>query len=50
MQGADENGGNREGAATYSPMVETPVRFADIKLVQASNAELGCIITGVQRK
>jgi hypothetical protein len=34
MQGADENGGNREGAATYSPMVEIPVRSTDVRLVQ----------------
>jgi hypothetical protein len=31
-------------------MVETPVRSTDVKLLQPLNAELGCIITGVQRK
>jgi hypothetical protein len=39
------SGGNREGAATYYPMLVTPVRFADVKLVQPKNAPLGCIIT-----
>ena len=46
----DENRGNREGAATYSPMVVTPVKSTDVKLVQPLNALLGCIITGVQRR
>jgi hypothetical protein len=45
----DENGGNREGAATYFSMAETPVRSIDVKLVQPKNAPLGCIITGVQQ-
>jgi hypothetical protein len=31
-------------------MLVTPVRFADVKLVQPSNVELGCIITGDDKR
>jgi hypothetical protein len=39
--------GNQEGAATYFPMLVTPERSTDVKLVQLRNVLLGCKIAGV---